>query len=277
MTFLKSCAILACALSLTACGSLLSNQSNKATVSSSLIDFLYPDKNSRTEHSAEIPRLQLPVNVGVAFIPSRQWQYGGISHTEQVRLLEQVKNAFTQYEFINRIEVIPSTYLAGGQGFTTLEQVGRLHDIEVIALISYDQVTQTIDNKASLLYWTIAGMYVIPGSENSTQTFVDTAVFDIKSRKMLFRAPGINKQNELSTAIGIDRTRDELAKQGFEQAVADMIVNLDSELSRFKVRVKEEKIAEVSHRSGYSSSGGTGSGLLLMVLAGIALLRRRLV
>lgn len=256
---------------LSACGSLLSDQSHKTTVSSSLMDFLYPDKNSRTEHSAEIPHLKLPVNVGLAFVPSRHWQHGGINHSEQMKLLEKVKNSFTQYEFIGRIELIPSSYLAGGEGFTTLEQVSRLHDIEVIALISYDQVTQTLDNNASLLYWTIAGMYLIPGSENSSQTFVDTAVFDIKSRKMLFRAPGISKQQERSTAVGIDDTRNTLSQQGFELAVADMITNLDSELARFTTRVKEEKIANVEHRSGYSGGGGSlpVSTLLLLGLTGL--------
>jgi rhombotail lipoprotein len=39
--------------------------------------------------------------------------------------------------------------------------------------------------------------------KNSIQTFVDTSVFDIKSRKMLFRAPGLNKITKRSTAIGI--------------------------------------------------------------------------
>lgn len=258
---------------LTACGSLLSDQSHKTTVSSSLMDFLYPDKNSRTEHTAEIPRLQLPVNVGLAFVPSRHWQYGGINHSEQMKLLEKVKNSFTQYEFIGRIELIPSSYLAGGQGFSTLEQVSRLHDIEVIALISYDQVTQTLDNNASLLYWTIAGMYLIPGSENSTQTFVDTAVFDIKSRKMLFRAPGISKQQERSTAVGIDDTRNTLSQQGFELAVADMITNLDAELARFTTRVKEEKVAHVEHRSGYSGSGGSLPVGMLFLLGVAAIFR----
>jgi rhombotail lipoprotein len=43
-----------------------------------------------------------------------------------------------------------------------------------------------------------------------------------------------------------------------------MTVNLDAELARFKVRVKEEKVAKVEHRKGYS--GGSISYYLLVLL-----------
>jgi rhombotail lipoprotein len=175
-----------------------------------------------------------------------------VHNKDQYELLEKVKAAFVQYDYIDRIEVIPSTYLTGGDGFNTLEQVGRLYDVDVMALVSYDQVTQSVENNAALLYWTIVGMYVIPGNENTVQTFVDTAVFDIKSRKMLFRAPGISKLEKRTTAIGIDETLAEKSMQGFDLAVTDMTKNLDDELARFKVRVKQEKIANVEHRSNYS-------------------------
>ncbi len=274
MTFFRSCLFVACTLSVAACGSLLSNQSQKTTISSSLMDFLYPDKNSRTEHTAELPQLQLPVNVALAFVPPAKWQSSALANAEQIALLEKVKQAFTRYDFINRIEIIPSMYLNGGQGFTTLEQVGRLHDIDVIALVSYDQLLQTSDNKASLLYWTIAGMYLVPGSDNSVQTFVDTAVFDIKSRKMLFRAPGISRLEDSSTAIRIDDTRITQSRKGFELAVGDMTVQLDEELGRFTTRVKEEKVAAISHRPGYSPSGGSTGLLCLTLLTLFAGIRR---
>jgi rhombotail lipoprotein len=195
-----------------------------------------------------------------------------VHNKDQYELLEKVKAAFVQYDYIDRIEVIPSTYLTGGDGFNTLEQVGRLYDVDVMALVSYDQVTQSVENNAALLYWTIVGMYVIPGNENTVQTFVDTAVFDIKSRKMLFRAPGISKLEKRTTAIGIDETLAEKSMQGFDLAVTDMTKNLDDELARFKVRVKEEKIAKVEHSNNYS--GGTIDiqfGLLLLIMLFIRL------
>ncbi|WP_392343595.1 rhombotarget lipoprotein [uncultured Shewanella sp.] len=257
---------------LSSCSMLVSQQSGKQSVSSSLMDFLYPNKEDRAAHSAEVPLLTLPVKVGIAFVPSTGFQKEAVHSKDQYELLEKVKAAFVQYDYIDRIEVIPSTYLAGGDGFNTLEQVGRLYDVDVMALVSYDQVTQSVENNAALLYWTIVGMYVIPGNENTVQTFVDTAVFDIKSRKMLFRAPGISKLEKRTTAIGIDETLAEKSMQGFDLAVTDMTKNLDDELARFKVRVKEEKIAKVEHSNNYS--GGTIDiqfGLLLLIMLFIRL------
>ena len=251
---------------LASCSSLVSNNTGKNTQSSSLMDFLYPDQQSRSTYKPEIPVLKLPVTVGIAFVPSKNWQPDGLETQNQVELLEKVKKSFLQYDYIDRIEVIPSTYLKGGEGFATLEQVGRLYDVDVMALVSYDQVTQSYENNAALLYWTIVGMYVIPGNENTIQTFVDTAVFDIKSRKMLFRAPGISKLEKRTTAIGIGETLSEKSAEGFNLAVSDMTTNLDAELSRFKARVKEEKIAKVENKDG-SSSGGSLSIYLLFLLS----------
>lgn len=258
---------------LTSCSALISNNTGKNTQSSSLMDFLYPDKESRVEHKAEVPLLKLPVTVGLAFVPSKGRQNEGIHGSEQLALLEKVKKSFLNYDYIDRIEIIPSTYLKGGEGFSTLEQVARLYDVEVMALVSYDQVSQSLENNAALLYWTIVGMYVIPGNENSVQTFVDTAVFDIKSRKMLFRAPGINKLEKRTTAVGIDSTLSQKSLEGFALAVTDMSTNLDAELARFKVRVKEEKIAKVEHKEGYSGGGGS-TGFTFMILTLVVLLRK---
>lgn len=62
-----------------------------------------------------------------------------------------------------------------------MAQVARLYGVDVMALVSYDQVIHTDDTKASLLYWTIIGAYIIKGSQFDTATFVDTAVFDINT------------------------------------------------------------------------------------------------
>jgi rhombotail lipoprotein len=260
-------------LVLSACSSLLSLNGNKNTVSSSLIDFLYPEESSRTEHSAEIPVLTLPVKVGLAFVPSKNWSQNGISRSSQVELLEKVKQSFLQYDYIDKIEIIPSDYLKGGEGFTTLEQVSRLYDVDVMALVSYDQVTQSLEKKGALLYWTIVGMYLIPANDNSVQTFVDTAVFDVKSRKMLFRAPGINKLSESSTAIKIDAVLAEKSMESYTLAVADMSKNLDIELANFKTRVKKDKVAKVERREGYG--GGSVMWMTLLVLGSTIVMRKR--
>jgi len=257
--------IVVAVLFLSSCSAFISQNTGKNTISSSLMDFLYPNKESRSEHIPELPVLKLPVRVGLAFVPSKDGRSGGLHSKDQIELLEKVKLSFLQYDYIDRIEVIPSTYLQGGEGFDTLDQVARLYDIDVMALVSYDQVTQSHENKAALLYWTIVGMYVIPGNENSIQTFVDTAVFDVKSKKMLFRAPGINKIEETTTAVGIDETLTKKSLDGFGLAVTDMTTNLNAELTRFETRVKQEKVAKIEHRQGYGGALQALLGLLLFI------------
>lgn len=263
--------IAAVMVSLTSCSTFFDHRTDKRTISSSLMTFLYPDESSRENHKPEMPVLKLPVNVGLAFVPNR----GGIHHQGQIKLLEKVKKSFAQYEFIGRIELIPSTYLKGGKGFETLSQVARLHDVEVMALVSYDQVTNTYENNVAFLYWTIVGMYVIPGNENSVQTFVDTAVFDVKSKKLLFRAPGISQLETRTTAVGIREALAEKSLEGFDLAVADMIPSLNDELARFRVRVKEEKVAKVEYRQGYGGGSVDLFLFALVALVGLARYRNR--
>ena len=257
-------------VSISGCSQFVSNQSGRNAISSSLVDFLYPNKESRVKHQEEIPVLNLPVKVGIAFLPSQNWRGGNISEANKLKLLNKVKSSFSKHRFIDTITIIPSVYLRqpsgrGVSGFDTLDRMARLHDVDVMALVSYDQVTQSRQNNASLLYWTIVGLYVIPGNENSIQTFVDTAVFDVRSRKMLLRAPGVSSLTKRSTAIGVDSVMAQKSLQGFNIAFDDMIKNLDGELTRFKARAKEGKSVEIRHQQGYSG-GGSISFLFLMFL-----------
>ena len=239
---------------------------------SSLVKYLYSD-GSFPEHTEELPELKVPVTVGVAFVPSQGSWPGSIDAKSEVALLDEVRNGFLKYDFIKRIEVIPSTYLANGAGFTTLEQVARLYDVDVMALVSYDQLSRSTNNPSSLLYWTIVGAYIIPGNTNLTQTFVDTAVFDIATHKMLFRAPGTDRDQHYSTAVSTNKNASEASGESYQRAVAQMTTNLDAELTRFRTRIKEEKVARVTYRQGYSGAGSAGPiglCLFLLILGGLS-------
>ncbi len=242
-------------------------------VSSSLVDYLYPKGEQPPMQDQRLPHLKLPLNVGLAFVPSNNPR--GLSAESKTRLLNEVKQAFADRDFIGHIEVIPETYLTAGRGFKTIDQVARLYSLDVVALVSYDQVAYSEDNTASLLYWTIIGAYLIKGSQNDVQTFVDTAVFDVPTHKLLFRAPGIDRLENSSTLVKSGEALREAREAGFQQAMQDMTGNLQTALDEFVVRVKEEKVAQVSYRSG---SGGGGSLdlwlLLVLALTGVGSLTR---
>src|SRR5262245_53575552 len=157
-------------------------------VSSSLVDYLYPKGEEPPPPSTTVPHLNLPVRVGLAFVPSNAVNVEGLSEAHKAELLGKVKAAFSNRDFISDIQIIPDAYLRSSRGFQSIDQLGRLYQLGVIALVSYDQVAITDETKASIAYWTIIGAYLIPGSKHDVQTFVDTAVFDVKTHALLFRA-----------------------------------------------------------------------------------------
>ena len=117
--------------------------------------------------------------------------------------MQEIASQFKEYKFIESIELIPSLYLEEGGGFSNLDKLRQLFGIDVIMLLSYDQ-SQFKDKGAwSITYWTLIGYYVVKGEKNDTHTLMDAALFHIPSRKMLFRASGINHIKSSATPAGV--------------------------------------------------------------------------
>ena len=253
----------------------MSGEGTRQGVSSSLVDYLYPQGEIPPEQDFMVPTLEVPVDVGLAFVPASEGSSSPLSEAEKTELLERARAAFVDRKFIRDITVIPETYLRSKRGFDALEGVGRLYGIDVIALVSYDQVAHVDDNKASFLYWTIIGAYVVKGSEHDVQTFVDTAVFDLESHKLLFRAPGVDHLEDTSTLVNSPEEMREARAKSFSRAMADMTTNLGPELDEFRVRIKEDQSVRVVYEEGYKGGGGGGSTGWLILAVLVAITRRR--
>lgn len=258
-------------LLLTSCASYL-GQDGRRGVSSSLVDYLYPDGQVPPKHEETTPHLELPLTVGLAFVPPQEGASFMLPEAKKTELLEEVKEKFAGLEYVKEIVIVPETYLRSSRGFEGVGQIARLYGLDVVALVSYDQVAVTAETKSSVLYWTIVGAYFIKGNQNQATTFVDTAVFDVDSRKMLFRAPGVSDTQKSSTLVEVDQANRETREKGFELAMADMSNNLAAELDRFRARIKEDKSVQISHREGYGGGGGIQLPVLI-VLMGLAILR----
>jgi rhombotail lipoprotein len=181
-------------------------------------------------------------------------------------LLEQVKSNFMDREYIAHIEVIPDTYLRSSNGVTGMQQVARLYSMDVMALVSYDQVAVSEENPSGILYWTIVGSYFIKATSNEVQTFVDTAVFDVDTARLLFRAPGAHAMSDRSTLVEAGEVVRRAKDESFAAAMDEMTANLAVELDGFRERVQEDPtVADVKWRPG--SGGGSSGWLLLGVLA----------
>ena len=268
------------ALSLTGCVGFWGRRQHHEA--SSVVQFLYPD-TALPFVQPQIPTLRLPLRVGVAFVPAGAPGGRGFSHlhanfTEQQKteLMRQVAGQFKALPFVQSIEIIPSTYLQPGGGFTNLDQLRAMLGIDVIALLAYDQAQTSTDTEASIAYWTIVGAYVVPAQAQATHTLMEAVVYDIPSRSLLFRAPGTSTVKGHATLL---RNTSDLRKdsaQSLEEAAAQMSANLAQELELFKVRAREEPgTVKIEHRPGYTGGGSLDAGfaLLFLVLLGTAAVR----
>jgi rhombotail lipoprotein len=244
--------------------------------SSSLVNFLYPDGKSLPATNT-IPELHVPLRVGLAFLPS-QASYGpaALDATQKQVLLERIRQRFSTRKFVSEIVIVPDYYLANAQGFAGLDGVQRLYNVDVMALVSYDQVTHTDDNRLSLGYLTIVGAYILRGSSQDTATLVDLAVVDPATRSLVLRAGGTHTWHGTSTLIDVDRNSREAGATGFDKATDEMISNFDSALAAFESDVHEGKanVRIVARgRSGPSGGGGAFEPWGLLALLGLASLR----
>jgi rhombotail lipoprotein len=243
----------------------------------SIVDYLYPDAKEPPKMEPTVTRLRLPVRVGIAFVPGAG-RGAGPQEAAQAQLLERVKASFSQYDYIGSIEVIPSAYLRPRGGFDNLDQVARMFNVDVIALVSYDQIRFNDTNRLAVLYWTVVGAYLIKGDQYDVQTMVDAAVFDVRSRKLLFRAPGTSQVKGSATMAGYGKEVRGAAADGYVQAVDQMIPQLQTQLASFKERAKSDPAILVERSDGKRGAGGIGwplALLLVLVVAGVKLGRRR--
>ena len=212
---------------LSACSSLwlaASSDNARTGASSSLVDFLYPNGEVPPAVSDQLPRLSLPLRVGIAFVPSRYEDE--IPAAEKQLLLEKVADAFRDRPYVQSIDAIPENYMVSARGVQGMRQVAALYGVDVMALVSYDQIAFTDEKKSALLYWTIIGAVTVKGSTNEVQTLIDTAVFDVATTKLLFRAPGVHRDQANTTLIELSKDLRKLQSAGFVAATDDMIVNL---------------------------------------------------
>jgi rhombotail lipoprotein len=248
---------------LTSCGFPTSHHSSSA------FQYLYPDQEGYIE-SPEIPSLSLPLKVGIAFVPESTERHKTLTERDKMELMNEVSKNFKHYDYVKSIELIPSSYLRHEGSFANLDQIHTMFGVDVIALLSYDQTQFSAEGLASITYWTIIGAYIIPGEKNDTHTMVDASVYDIQSRKMLFRAPGVSHIKSKATPINRSEQLRIDSLESFKEASKDLVINLDIQLELFQEKVKElPEEYLIIHKPGYSGIGGGSLDGSLIVFFGI--------
>lgn len=246
--------------------------------STSVVDFLYPNVKEPVV-APGTPELRLPLRVGIAFVPALGSGAGsGLTEKRKSEVLTEVAEHFRKSAFVRSIEVIPSAYLRPRGGFANLNQIRTMYGVDVIALVSYDQTQFSDQGLLSLTYWTIVGAYVVKGQKNDTHTMLDTVVYDIPSQKLLFRAPGVSEIKGRATLVNLSEQLRADREAGVKEATAEMIKNLDTQLTAFQAKVKERpEEFRVVRTDAYRGGGMLDDPMLALavLLAGAAWLGRR--
>ncbi len=139
-----------------------------------------------------------------------------------------------------------------GGGFGNLDRIAALLKLDVVALISFDQVQNAGATGWSFFYWTGIGAYVVEGDQYDILTSVETTVFDIKSRRLLMRAGGISNIKGAATMVGFSERAREARTRGFDEALREMVDKLHSEVKSFRERAPKDPNIRLILPPGYN-------------------------
>ncbi len=246
-----------------ATGCVFMDSSRRNHEQTSLVNYLYPGDSAKAM-TPTIPTLTLPLKVGLAWVPGdsrKERPYGESTLPEEFlqSTLAEVRRQFTNLAFVSEVVMIPTAYLQPGGGFQNLDQIRAMHGVDVIALVSRDQKQFNDSDQLSFFYMTIVGAYTVPAEKNETYTMVDTAVFDIQSRSLLFRAPGVHRLKGRSTYVGLDLDLRKDRLEGMKLATESMVTELKTELAAFQGRIKSQpETVRIVKRPGYTGAGAGG-------------------
>jgi rhombotail lipoprotein len=159
-------AVLALAFCVALAGCASVDKSSEQRQVASVLKFLFPGAQQPPPPSDTVAVVQVPFRIGVAFVPDEADPAFRLSETDRLKLATQVRDAFARYPFIREIEAVPSLYLEPGGGFANLDRIAALLRLDVIALVSYDQVQHAGASGWSFLYWTGCLLYTSDAADD---------------------------------------------------------------------------------------------------------------
>lgn len=199
--------------------------------------------------------VELPFRLGIAFVPADPTQsrgdfaptnqLGPLGPGQEPELHAKVAASFAQKAWARDLKTIPSLYLARGGGWEDLDKVARSFQVDVIALVSMDQVQFSNPKWYAWTYWTLVGAYMVKGDKNDTTTVVDAAVYHVPSRTLLFRAGGVGTAKSTSTWSGREDAFRAQSRASLDLAMADLSGALDREAATFRDAVAKGSRTDV--------------------------------
>lgn len=221
---------------------------NEVRQSASIVNYLYPRATQAPQLIEQVTTLRPPVRVGLAFVPTDP-RRASLPESERMKLQERVRAAFAQHETVGVIEIIPTQYVQPGGGFDNMQRLATMFNVDLMAMVSYDQVRFNDGNSLSFLYWTIIGAYVVNGNQYDIRTMLDVSVFDVATRKLLFRAPGTSQIDGTGNLANYSERARAAQLEGYQKAAENLIPGLHGALEKFRARIKADGSVRVVPRA----------------------------
>lgn len=263
-------AVAVLALALSGCVGMYAGGSRQYR-SSTLVEYLYGREPPPAE--VQVPELQLPLTIGLAFLPQAGGQ-AAIDEVEKSAILARIREHFGSRPFVRDIVEIPGYYLSQNPGMNGLAALQRLYDMDLLALVSYDQISNQDDNPLSLTYLSIVGGVIFPGTNQDVTTVLDLAVIHPSSRSLVLRAAGMDSRKGMTNAIYAESRLRAHRTAGFHAAADQMITRFDAELTGFEKQARSST-ARVKVTGGGGSFDLIGLGLLGLLACGVGITRRQ--
>lgn len=247
--------------------------------SSSLVGFLYPEGTDAVPANA-LPTLPVPLRVGLGFLPDRDGApVEGLEAARREHVMARIAEHFRSRDFIADIVLVPDYYLRDARGFAGLAGVQRLYGVDLMALVSYDQVRYQDDRGLAAGYLTVVGAYVLKGTRQDVTTLMDMAVIEPATRSIVLRAGGTDTRVQNTTYVGSEVAGRRAAAAGFDAAADQLIEHFDVALGQLEADIRAGKsTVKVQARDG-GSGGGAGAldapGVVLLGVLVLLVIRRR--
>ncbi len=239
------------------------DQTTRQQVTQSALRYLYPDANALDMAQGSVTHLQLPLRVGIAYIPAGH--DGAPSFATQEQTLDLLAAHLDTQDFVDRAVVLPPGALTQSGGFEELERLSFLHRVDTMMLLSYEQQAFTEDTALSVLDFTVVGAFVVPGHRNEVQTRLTATTVHIPSQRYLFSANARHALEQQATLVHTPTQIRAGQADGLEHAARSLIPALDAALIDFKADLERDATLQVA---------GGSFGLPMLAL-GLLLLRSR--
>ena len=168
-------------------------------------------------------RAKLPSSVAVARLASSCSGYQPRLERIDADELGGWEEAFADQDLITGAH--PISHLLTGGGEPTLHALrSAAARMNCELLLVYLQADSSVDNfnDAAVLYWTVLGLWLVPGNEVQHQTVSQGILVDCRTGMILGTATGSRCLKKLCPAAFVDVRRTELGTQAEREALADL-------------------------------------------------------